>query len=215
VSGFDAATRIVAIRHGETDWNAQARLQGHIDIALNERGRHQAQALVQAMDGEVIDAVYASDLQRAVATAAPFAHAAGVPVRVLPALRERAFGRFEGLTYAEIEERHPEDALRWRRRDPEFAVGGGETLLAFQARCVGAVLALAEAHAAQTVAIVAHGGVLDAMYRAAMRIGVQAPRTWELGNASINRLLWTPQGLAVTGWNDRTHLVAVEGGAGT
>jgi probable phosphoglycerate mutase len=199
-------TRLIAIRHGETDWNAQARLQGQLDIDLNERGRAQAAALARALQSEPIDAIYASDLRRAMDTALPLAQAAGVGVRALATLRERAFGYFEGMTYAEIEQRHPEEAVRWRRRDPEFAIGGGESLCGFQERCVSAVTGIASAHAAQTVAIVAHGGVLDALYRAATRIGVQAPRTWELGNAGINRLLWTPQGFAVVGWNDRGHL---------
>jgi 2,3-bisphosphoglycerate-dependent phosphoglycerate mutase len=205
-----AFTRLIAVRHGETDWNAEARLQGQLDIALNARGRAQAQALARALDDEPIDALYASDLRRALATAQPLARAVGLEVRTLQTLRERAFGCFEGLTYAEIEERHPAETARWRRREPDFAVGGGETLLDFQSRCVAAVCGLAEVHAGQTIAVVAHGGVLDALYRSAMRIGLQAPRTWELGNASINRLLWTPQGLAVTGWNDRTHLLDLD-----
>jgi probable phosphoglycerate mutase len=202
-----AFTRLIAVRHGETDWNAHARLQGQIDIPLNERGLAQAQALVRALEGEPIEAVYASDLQRAVATARPLAQAAGLAVRTLTALRERAFGRFEGLTYAEIEQRHPEEALRWRQRDPDFPVGGGETLVGFQARCVEAVTSLARAHIGQTVAVVAHGGVMDALYRAAMRIGVQAPRTWSLSNAAVNRLLYSESGLVVVGWNDDAHLV--------
>lgn len=203
-------TRLIAIRHGETDWNAQSRLQGQLDIELNERGRAQAQALARALQTEPIDALYSSDLRRALDTAQPLAQAVGLRVCARATLRERTFGSFEGMTYAEIDERHPADAARWRRRDPDFAIGGGESLAGFHTRCVSAVMAIAEAHAAQTVAIVAHGGVLDALYRAAMRIGMQAQRTWELGNAGINRLLWSPQGLAVVGWNDRSHLAELE-----
>lgn len=199
-------TRILAIRHGETAWNADGRVQGHQDIALNERGREQARALAAALAGEVIDAVYSSDLKRARETAEALALPAGLPVRTDAQLRERTFGRLEGFTFPEIEQRWPEDAARWRRREPDFAVGGGESLLVFYARCVEAATRLAAAHAGQTIALVAHGGVLDVLYRAAARIELGAPRTWELGNASVNRLLYSPEGFAVVGWNDRTHL---------
>ena len=121
-------------------------------------------------------------------------------------LRERGFGAFEGHTWTEIEQRWPEDSLRWRRREPGFGPGGGETLRDFYARSVAAVLRLASAHPGQTIAVVAHGGVLDCLYRAALAIELQAPRTWQLGNAAINRLLWTPEQLAVIGWNDVGHL---------
>jgi probable phosphoglycerate mutase len=199
-------TRVLAIRHGETAWNADGRVQGHQDIALNERGREQARALAAALEGEVIDAVYSSDLQRARETAEAFALPAGLAVHTDVQLRERTFGRLEGHTFAEVEQRWPDDALRWRRREPDFAVGGGESLLAFYARCVGAATRLAAAHPGQTIALVAHGGVLDVLYRAAVHIDLGAPRTWELGNASINRLLYSPEGFVVVGWNDRAHL---------
>jgi 2,3-bisphosphoglycerate-dependent phosphoglycerate mutase len=199
-------TRILAIRHGETAWNADGRVQGHLDIALNDRGREQARALAGALAGETIDAVYSSDLQRARETAEAFALPAGLMVRTDVQLRERMFGRLEGLTFAEIEQRWPEDAARWRQREPDFAVGGGESLRVFYARCVEAATRLAAAHAGQTIALVAHGGVLDVLYRAAARIELQAPRTWQLGNASINRLLYSPEGFALVGWSDRAHL---------
>ena len=200
-------TRVIAIRHGETDWNAQQRLQGHVDIALNGRGRAQAARLYEALKAEPLSAVYASDLSRAHETALAFARPMGLAVSPTAALRERAFGDYEGCTYAEIETRWPDGAAAWRRRDPDFAPpGGGETLPGFHARCVQAALRLAAAHAGECIALVAHGGVLDALYRAATHAGLAAPRTWELGNATINRLLVVEQGLALVGWNDNQHL---------
>jgi probable phosphoglycerate mutase len=202
-------TRLFVIRHGETDWNASGRLQGQLDIPLNDRGRAQAAALGAALADEPIDAVYASDLARAVQTATALARPRSLPVQQDSALRERGFGALEGLLYAEIEQQHPEALRRWRAREPDYAVGGGESLLDFSARCVAAVERLAAAHAGQVIAIVCHGGVLDCLYRAAARIELQAPRHWELGNAGINRLLWSDSGLSLIGWNDRGHL---EGG---
>lgn len=204
--GLDTSTHILAIRHGETAWNRDTRIQGHLDIPLNELGVAQAGRLAEALRGETIAAIYASDLARARQTAEAVAGATGAPLGLDAALRERAFGLFEGCTWAEIAERWPEQSERWRRRDLEFAAEGGETLPQFYARCVTAVERLAAAHPGQTIAIVAHGGVLDCLYRAGSRLPLQAARSWTLGNATINRLLYSAQGLSLIGWNDDLHL---------
>lgn len=203
---LDAATTVLAIRHGETAWNADTRIQGHIDIPLNDRGLAQARLLAEALAGEDISAVYASDLQRAQQTAAAIASTRKLPLNLDPRLRERAFGIFEGLTWAEIETQHAEDSARWRRREPDFAAPGGESLQDFYARAVAAVERIALAHPGQTIAIVAHGGVMDCLYRAASRQPLQAVRTWKLGNAAVNRLLWSGEGPTLVGWNDDMHL---------
>lgn len=200
------ATRVFAIRHGETAWNAASRIQGQLDIPLNERGRWQAQRLALALADEGIDAIYASDLQRAHDTAAPLAAACGRRIVDDGGLRERAFGAFEGFTFDEIAARWPAQGVRWRRREPDFEPAGGESLQAFYARAVGAAARLADAHRGQTIAMVAHGGVLDCLYRAATGLQLQAPRTWQIGNAGINRLLHTGQGFTLVGWADQLHL---------
>lgn len=201
-------TRLFVLRHGETAWNVGLRIQGQLDLPLNARGRWQALRLGQALAGERLAAVYSSDLQRARDTAAAVAAAAGVELCIDVGLRERAFGEFEGLTLEEIEQRWPEPARRWRRREPAFAAPGGETLAEFHARSVSAILRHAARHPGQAIAIVAHGGVLDCLYRAATGIELQAARTWTLGNAAVNRMLCTPRGLSLVGWNDTTHLDA-------
>ena len=205
---MQSATRILLVRHGQTDWNADTRIQGHTDIALNATGRWQAQQLALALAEETLDAVYASDLSRAHATALPAAQSHGLKVQVEPGLRERGFGEFEGRTFSEIETGSPEDALRWRRRDPDFGPPGGEVLQAFHERSVSVVRTLAQRHEGQCILVVTHGGVLDCLYRAATGQGLQAPRTWEIANAAINRLLHTPQGLTLVGWADASHLSA-------
>lgn len=206
MSGMQSTTRIIAIRHGETAWNVDTRIQGHLDIALNERGHWQAQRLAQALAAEDIAAVYASDLSRAFETGRYVAQATGAPIQATPGLRERSFGLFEGRTFSEIEAELPEQALRWRKRDPHFAPEGGESLVQLQERVVATCARLAQQHPGELIAVVGHGGVMDVLYRAATRQDLQAARTWELGNAAINRLLWSPQGFALVGWGDVGHL---------
>lgn len=200
-------TRLIAVRHGETAWNVDTRVQGQLDIGLNEVGRRQSVRLAQALVDEQLEALYASDLGRARDTALAVASLTGLPLQLDPRLRERAFGRFEGMTYAEIEQRFPDASRRWRQRDPDFAPeGGGEALAAFQARAVAAVAAIARRHRGRHVAVITHGGVLDALYRAAARVALDAPRTWHLGNAGINRLLHGEAGFTLVGWGDTGHL---------
>lgn len=200
------ATHIVAIRHGETAWNVDTRIQGHLDIPLNDTGLWQAEQLAHALVGEPIAAIYTSDLQRAHATAQAVARATGAPLTAEPGLRERSFGHFQGRTFAQIEAELPADALRWRKRDPHYAPEGGESLLTLHARIERTIAALAQPHPDEQIVLVAHGGVLDVLYRLATRQGIQAPRTWQLSNAAINRLLWTPDGLSLIGWADTRHL---------
>lgn len=199
-------TRVYALRHGQTAWNAQQRIQGHIDEPLDDTGRWQAVRLARALATEGIVAVYSSDLQRALATAQPLAESTGVSFAADARLRERALGCFEGMTHAEIESRWPDHAARWRNRDPAFAPHGGEALGDFSARCVGAVAELARPHAGGAIAIVAHGGVLDCLYRAALGLSIEERRTWKLGNASINRLLFNGDRFALVAWDDDAHL---------
>ena len=207
------ATRILAIRHGQTAWNADGRIQGHTDIALDATGQWQAERLAQAVGNDEVQAIYSSDLVRARTTAAPLAARTGLSVQVDSGLRERGFGEFEGLGFAQIEQRWPEQCARWRRRDPDFGARGGEVLREFRERVVAAVTRMAQAHRGQSIALVTHGGVLDLLYREATRLPLDAPRTWQVANAGINRLLHTNEGLALVGWADVAHLETVSDAA--
>lgn len=203
----DQSALLLCIRHGETDWNAARRVQGHTDIGLNARGLEQAAALARALSGQTLHAVCSSDLQRACQTAYALAAERGLPLRTETSLRERAFGSFEGSSFAELELLHAQDCERWRKRDPQWgAPGGGETLGAFHERVHAAVLDIARRHRGQAVAVVTHGGVLDCLYRIATGQDVHAPRTWELRNAAINRLLVSDDHVGLVGWNDCGHL---------
>ena len=133
----DAVTRLIAVRHGETAWNTQSRIQGHTDIPLNETGLWQAERVGQAVAQEGVHALYSSDLQRARLSALAIGRSAGLPVQLEDGLRERHFGELEGLTHEEIHARWPDQARRWKQRDPSYGPLGGETLSDFHARCVG------------------------------------------------------------------------------
>jgi len=205
-------TLILAIRHGETAWNVDARVQGHLDIALNDAGREQSLRLARALaEREPIDHIYSSDLSRALDTARMVAELTGAPLTPLAALRERCFGDLQGRTFTEVAATEPELAEPWRRRHPEWTPPGpgGESLLMFRERVTQAVQDLAARHTGQTIALFSHGGVLDLLYRAATGLGLQDVRTWRIGNTAINRLLWTPDsGLSLVGWADDSHLEA-------
>lgn len=209
------ATQITAVRHGETAWNAESRLQGHLDIDLNDLGRWQAQRVGLALADSGISTIYCSDLCRAHNTALAISRAisqhsgiAPIDLRLEPGLRERSFGSFEGLTYKQVSTLHPEDALRWKQRDPHWAPPGGESPTALHQRIATTLHAIAAQHPGEHIALVSHGGVLDMLYRLATGQALNAPRTWELGNCAINRLLYTPQALTLVGWADTQHLDA-------
>ncbi|MEY4506520.1 MAG: hypothetical protein RL297_1098 [Pseudomonadota bacterium] len=201
------ATRILAVRHGETPWNRETRIQGFTDIGLSELGQWQAQQLAQALREEPLAAIYASDLSRARDTAQAVADVQGHTVQTHPGLRERCFGQFEGHTWTEIETQWPEASQAWRQRVPDWAPPqGGESLIALSARVLHALNGIAEQHLGEQILVVVHGGVLDALYRAATGLDLQAPRAWALRNTAINRLLWSPEGLSLVGWADTAHL---------
>jgi 2,3-bisphosphoglycerate-dependent phosphoglycerate mutase len=203
-------TEILLIRHGETAWNAERRLQGHLDISLNEEGKRQAAALARALARENVDIIISSDLSRAASTARAVADVHGLPLQTDAALRERCFGAFEGLLYDELEDRFPQAYAQWRERDPHARYPDGErraeTFAEFAQRAVAAVSRIAEMHRGKRIIIVSHGGVLDAVYRAAHGIAITAPRDFDVLNASINRVQWDGERLKVLRWSDNAHL---------
>ena len=118
-------TEIIVIRHGETDWNAERRMQGFIDIALNTIGQRQASLLATALQNEAFDSIIASDLQRAVATAKAIALPRGMLLLTDPQLRERCFGAFEGLRYDEINVHYPGEHATWLAREVDARYPAG------------------------------------------------------------------------------------------
>jgi probable phosphoglycerate mutase len=204
------STNILLIRHGETAWNAERRLQGHLDIALNLEGERQARALAAALADEHVDLVVASDLQRARQTAEAVAASRGMPVRLDRGLRERCYGGFEGLLYAEIEQRFPGEFAAWQRRDIDATLPAGtnrgESFRQFHARVIKAILGWASGHPGKTLALVAHGGVLECAYRSALGLSLETPRDFKVHNASINRFTVTGGALVLQSWGEVEHL---------
>lgn len=203
-------TELLLIRHGETAWNAERRLQGHLDIALNAEGERQAAALARALASESLDAIFSSDLQRAWQTAQAVAAPRGMTVTVDPGLRERCFGAFEGLLYDDIQARFPEAHAAWKARMPSVRYPAGqhvaETLDEFFARVADALSRLLQDRAYRKVALVTHGGVLDCIYRIANQLDIAQPRDFDVFNASVNRVQWTSSGMRVLQWADVAHL---------
>lgn len=203
--------RICLVRHGETPWNAERRLQGHLDVPLNEVGFGQAEATARSLQGGRFAAIYASDLTRALQTAAPAARDLGLETQPSAALRERHYGLFQGLTYDEAAERHPDAYARFRAREATFAFpDGGESLADFAARIGAALKALAHRHLGEQILVVTHGGVLDIAHRLASKLPLEAPRDFPILNAALNWLEYDGDGPAwhLVAWGVQDHLAS-------
>jgi len=203
-----AMTRLLLIRHGETAWNAEHRIQGRLDVPLSTTGVWQSGRLAERLASEEINAIVASDLARAWMTGMPLANALGLSMVPEPRLRERVFGIFEGKTLDDIAAEHPEEFAAWRARDVDWQIPGGESGTEFICRVLAAMQEIAEQYAGQTVAVVTHGGVLDVVYRNARALAWDAPREHLMLNASINRLQAQPNPLRmqIVDWADVAHL---------
>jgi probable phosphoglycerate mutase len=194
------------VRHGETAWNAEGRVQGQTDVPLSPVGEAQARAVRDALAGERFAALYASDLSRVRQTAAPAAARLGLQARLEPGLRERHYGKFETLTYAEARERLPQDYARFKAKDPDYDFGSGESLREFNARAVACVAGIAARHAGQAVLVFTHGGVLEMVHRHAHGTGLSAPRDFEIPNAALNWIEIGAEAWRVLSWAEVGHL---------
>ena len=200
--------KLLLIRHGETAWNAEHRIQGQLDIPLSPHGVMQAARLAECLAAEPIAAVYSSGQSRAWLTAVPLALRHGLEVIVETRLRERCFGIFEGLTLDEIAERYPTEFKMWRERDPAWRPEGGESGQQLIDRVLEAVAEIGAQWPGRTVVLVSHGGVLDVLYRAARLLHWRAPREHQMLNAAVNRLTAAaaPLTLSIEVWGDVAHL---------
>jgi probable phosphoglycerate mutase len=200
--------RLYMVRHGETAWNAEGRVQGQLDIPLSEVGRAQARAVASLLSGETFSALYSSDLVRVRETAQPLAELLQLPPRLDERLRERHYGVFQGITYAECKSRLPQDYVRFRDKDLDYDFGTGESLRLFNERSLACIGEIAARHPGEEVIVFTHGGVLEMVYRHATGRGLSSPRDFEIPNAALNRLEIGAGGWRVAQWADVGHLSA-------
>jgi probable phosphoglycerate mutase len=194
------------IRHGETAWNAERRMQGQVDVPLNATGHRQAQAMAEAISGEPFAAIYSSSLTRARETAEAAAQRLHLPVLMRSELRERHYGLFQNLTAAELAASHPEAYIKHEARDPDYDYEGGESLRVFATRIEAGLLALAAEHREQQLLVVTHGGVLDIVYRLATGRPLAAPRDFAIPNAGLNWIDLSNGAWRIELWGDTEHL---------
>ena len=202
------SVRLCIVRHGETAWNAEGRVQGQLDVPLSEAGVAQARCVAAALPEGRFSALYASDLQRVRQTAAPAAAKLRLEVRSEPRLRERHYGIFQSLTYVEAKATLPAYYARFKTRDPDYAFRTGESLRDFFSRATRCIEAIAQRHPGEEVLVFTHGGVLEMAYRHATGCGLSTPRECELPNAAFNWIEVSPQGWRILGWADCGHLAA-------
>ena len=203
-------TEILLVRHGETLWNQQGRMQGQHDSPLTATGLHQARQLARRLARTTFAALYSSDLGRAHQTARCIADETGHEIVAEQGLRERHFGIFEGLTNAEIKTRYPEDYELFAKRDPQYVMSGGESAAQFMARVVSTLDRIAAEHSGGTIVVVSHGLVLDALYRTAVKMALEIPRGFPLLNCSVNTFRRNADGWGVVNVCDVEHLATGE-----
>jgi probable phosphoglycerate mutase len=201
-------TRICFVRHGETNWNAERRMQGHIDIPLNANGISQAERLANALIRvkHSFDVIYSSDLERALHTANAVASALSLDVQITPRLRERNVGKLQGLLLAEAPVLLPEIWQRHIARELDHDLGGGESIRTFHQRMQDILELFLSEHRGQSVLAVSHGGSLDMIYRIVTQQALDAERVAVVPNTSLNWITHDGSTWSVECWADTSHL---------
>ncbi|REE95361.1 bifunctional RNase H/acid phosphatase [Thermomonospora umbrina] len=205
-SATTTPTTTLLLRHGQTPFSVEKRFAGVGDVPLTETGREQARAAALALKDLGLDAVVTSPLGRCRDTAAEVAAATGAPVRVEDGFRETDFGRWEGLTFAEVRERWPEQMDAWLA-DPEAAPPGGESFAATARRVRTALDKLKVRHRRRTVLVVSHVTPIKLLVRDTLQAPMGALYRMHLDVSSLTRIDWYDDGPAVLrSFNDTHHL---------
>jgi probable phosphoglycerate mutase len=201
-------TRFCLVRHGETNWNVERRLQGHTDVDLNQRGVAQAMQMAKAIKGIDLqfDVLYTSDLLRAAKTAGAIESVFNTKAIVNESLRERHLGVLQGLRTDEAPQREPELWKSHITRDIHQDLRGGESIANFAQRINTALEQIRQQHIGKTILLVSHGGVLDMMYRLASNQALDADRAVSVPNASLNWISHDGNAWKVDRWADTSHL---------
>ncbi|MFB1481695.1 histidine phosphatase family protein [Corallococcus sp. RDP092CA] len=199
-------TEFILLRHGETEWNASGRLQGHLNSVLSREGLRQADALAARLATLPFQALYSSDLDRAVQTAARIAARTGHDLQQDARLRERGLGVLEGLTRAEASQRHPEVFAAYTEGHADSVVPGGESPSQRLRLALHCLEELGARHPEARVVVVTHGGVLSALLRHCLGIPPTVPRTFSVLNAGWNQFDLHQGTLRMVTWGDVSHL---------
>lgn len=207
-------TRLILVRHGETEWNRELRFQGQVDVPLNATGHTQAQRVAQRLMDDEVHQIISSDLARARQTAEPLAQLLarrGLPDPVTHAgLREQSFGVVDGMRVDDIKREHPAAWNQWIDFHADYAFDGGESTRGFHTRVMAALRDLVRDHAGKTLVVVTHGGVLDMVWRSARALALDGPRQSHIPNGGVNRVLVhadaEPHRLDILEWADIAHL---------
>ena len=199
-------TELILVRHGETAWNAEQRIQGHLDAPLNDIGLAQAKAVGERFRGQAVDALICSDLSRAMQTMQPIAVACGLPVQPDARLRERHLGVLQGMLYDDAQREMPETLDAFRLRHVDAPIEGGETLRQFAKRVIDVLNELVAAQPDKRIVVVTHGGVVDIAWRHANKAPLDAPRQSPIFNTSVNTFRASADEFSLVGWGDISHL---------
>ncbi len=203
--------KLYCVRHGETTFNFEGRIQGQLDSQLSDLGRRQCQAVAEALGSLEFDAVVASPLARALETAQCIAERLGLSVTIEPRLMEINAGIFQNHCWEEIGRRFPDDAARWRTQDPDFRIPEGESRRDLMLRGREAFSAIREAGYRQAV-VVAHGGSLSGAFKALLEIPAER-NPFTLANGSVSIVVWEKEFKLLT-LNETAHLGAAMSGGG-
>jgi broad specificity phosphatase PhoE len=203
--------KLVAIRHGETEWNLEMREIGQLDSRLSKRGLLQAECIAKRLCKTPVDALYSSDLGRALQTAEVISSVCHLSITVDLGLRERHMGIFQGLTVAEWGERFPREKEEYERRNPEYVIPGGESARQRQERSVRALTAIAERHPDQSVVVVTHAGILTGFFEFVLGIRGRNGACFKKANCSYNSFEYSKGKWCSETWNDTSHLAGVGG----
>jgi len=201
--------KIIAIRHGETEWNALGREQGQLDSSLTARGLKQAEAIAERLRRVKFSALYSSDLGRARNTAEIVAKATGDKIEVDAGLRERHTGIFQGLTNAQMAVQYPTEYSAYRSDPYAYQVPGGESGQQRTERSVRVMNALADRHASETIVIITHGGFLIGFFEHVLGLAPGNAWRFKRQNAAFNAFDRVDGKWSLETWNDTSHLDAL------
>ncbi|HOO71498.1 MAG TPA: histidine phosphatase family protein [Spirochaetota bacterium] len=199
-------TEIIALRHGETEWNRKGIQQGHLDSPLTEPGRQQALLAGRFLRAEGASRLYTSDLGRALRTAEIIGAEVGLQPLIVPGLRERCLGLIQGMSLEEFSRKHPDECRLFLSSLPDYVPPEGESIRQRHERIINAVMNIADENAGTTIIMVMHGGGLDSLLRHTLDIPLESKRMFSLYNTSVARFTFGREFKFLRSWGCTGHL---------